>query len=76
MRFVHSFEEAQLTEDSVVTIGSFDGVHRGHQYLIGSMVQAAHAAGFDGFIGKPIDPDRFPEQIRAILKGEAVWSMR
>jgi two-component system cell cycle response regulator DivK len=36
----------------------------------------AKKAGFDGFIGKPIDPDRFPEQIRAILKGEAVWSMR
>ena len=36
----------------------------------------AKKAGFDGFIGKPIDPDRFPEQVRAILKGEAVWSMR
>ncbi|MFN8596466.1 MAG: response regulator [Anaerolineae bacterium] len=36
----------------------------------------AKKAGFDGFIGKPIDPDRFPEQIRTILKGEAVWSMR
>ena len=32
--------------------------------------------GFDGFIGKPIDPDRFPEQIKAILRGEAVWHMR
>jgi two-component system cell cycle response regulator DivK len=36
----------------------------------------AKKAGFDGFIGKPIDPDRFPEQVRAVLKGEAVWSMR
>ncbi len=36
----------------------------------------AKKAGFDGFIGKPIDPDRFPEQIRALLKGEAVWAMR
>ena len=36
----------------------------------------AKKSGFDGFIGKPIDPDRFPEQIKAILKGDAVWQMR
>ena len=41
MRFVHSLEEAQLTEDSVVTIGSFDGVHRGHQALIKQVRAAA-----------------------------------
>ena len=35
----------------------------------------AKAAGFDGFIGKPIDPDRFPEQIRRILAGEPVWEL-
>jgi two-component system cell cycle response regulator DivK len=36
----------------------------------------ARAAGFDGFIGKPLDYDRFPEQIRAILDGELVWMAR
>jgi riboflavin kinase/FMN adenylyltransferase len=41
MRFVHSFEEAQLTEETVVTIGSFDGVHRGHQALIKQVRAAA-----------------------------------
>ncbi|MFO3796435.1 MAG: response regulator [Anaerolineales bacterium] len=35
----------------------------------------ARQAGFDGFIGKPLDPDRFPEQIRRILAGEQVWEM-
>ncbi len=35
----------------------------------------ARAAGFDGFIGKPLDPDRFPDQIRRLLKGEAVWEI-
>ena len=33
----------------------------------------ARAAGFNGFLGKPLDPDRFPDQIQRILKGEAVW---
>ncbi len=31
------------------------------------------AAGFDGFIGKPISRSRFPRQIRRILAGEPVW---
>lgn len=32
-------------------------------------------SGFDGFLGKPLDPDRFPDQIRRILEGESVWEM-
>lgn len=36
-------------------------------------VERARKAGFDGFIGKPLDPDRFPGQIRETLRGEAVW---
>lgn len=33
----------------------------------------ARVSGFDGFLGKPLDPDRFPDQIRRILSGEQVW---
>ncbi len=33
----------------------------------------AKKSNFDGFIGKPLDPDRFPDQIRRILNGEPVW---
>jgi len=36
-------------------------------------MQKAIDAGFDGFLGKPLDPDRFPDQIRRILAGEEVW---
>ena len=35
----------------------------------------ARDSGFDGFLGKPLDPDRFPDQIRRILNGEAVWEL-
>jgi two-component system cell cycle response regulator DivK len=33
----------------------------------------ARVSGFDGFLGKPLDPDKFPDQIRRILNGEPVW---
>jgi two-component system cell cycle response regulator DivK len=39
-------------------------------------VERAQAVGFDGFIGKPLDFDRFPEQLQALLDGLAVWSAR
>ncbi len=35
----------------------------------------AREANFDGFIGKPLDPDRFPDQIRRILNREDVWEL-
>jgi len=41
MRVVHTLPDAQLDEDSVVTIGAFDGIHRGHQAILESVRQAA-----------------------------------
>jgi two-component system cell cycle response regulator DivK len=38
-------------------------------------LEKARKSGFDGFIGKPLDPDRFPEQIKSILAGEDVWQL-
>lgn len=38
-------------------------------------MEKARASGFDGFLGKPLDPDRFPDQIRDIINGEPVWEM-
>ena len=35
----------------------------------------ARQSGFDGFLGKPLDPDRFPDQIQRILAGDSVWEM-
>lgn len=36
----------------------------------------ARDEGFNGFLGKPIDGDRFVHQIRRILDGEPVWEPR
>lgn len=38
-------------------------------------MEKARASGFNGFLGKPLDPDRFPEQIKKILSGEPIWEM-
>jgi len=45
-------------------------------YSSEDQMQRAREAGFDGFIGKPLDPDRFPDQVRRILNREPVWEMQ
>ncbi len=44
-------------------------------YASEEQMNRARAAGFDGFIGKPLDADRFPDQVRRILQGEPVWEV-
>lgn len=39
------FPSQPLAQPVFLTIGNFDGVHRGHQKLIGDLAEAAHAAG-------------------------------
>lgn len=44
MRLIHDLQEAQLTEESVVTIGAFDGLHIGHRKLIDGVRESAQSA--------------------------------
>lgn len=39
-------------------------------------VDRAANMGFDGFLGKPFNFDRFPDQIIRLLQGERVWEPR
>ena len=45
-------------------------------YASEDQMARARAAGFDGFVGKPLDPDRFPDQVRRMLDGEQVWELQ
>ncbi len=38
-------------------------------------IAKAQAAGFDGFLGKPLNRNRFPDQVRRIFAGEGVWEV-
>ena len=45
MKVFNSLEEINNIEPTVVALGNFDGVHKGHQQIIGRTVKSAEAAG-------------------------------
>ena len=45
MKIFNSLEEIKDIEETVVALGRFDGVHRGHQQIIERTVKNAEAAG-------------------------------
>ena len=55
----------KLKDTLVVPITALGGI---------SEMEKARDAGFDGFLAKPLDAKKFPEQVRKILRGEPVWA--
>jgi riboflavin kinase / FMN adenylyltransferase len=47
MRVFNSIQEANLQHPTIATIGTYDGVHLGHQLVIKNMVQAARAQNLE-----------------------------
>jgi riboflavin kinase/FMN adenylyltransferase len=45
MQVIHDLTMASLQQETVLTIGAFDGVHRGHQALIRQVVDRARSTG-------------------------------
>lgn len=50
MRIFHGFDTLPRFVHPAVTVGSYDGVHRGHQALIGRLVAEAHAAAGESVV--------------------------
>jgi riboflavin kinase/FMN adenylyltransferase len=70
MRVIDDLTQASLRQETILTIGAFDGVHRGHQALIGHVVEQAHAtdrlAALITFHPHPavvLAPDRAPRYL-------------
>jgi riboflavin kinase/FMN adenylyltransferase len=45
MNHVQALDHVTLTRPSIVTIGVFDGIHRGHQHLLRQLVEQARGSG-------------------------------
>lgn len=39
-------------------------------------INHARERGFDGFIGKPLKPAKFPDQLQRLLAGQQVWEAK
>lgn len=46
MKYIEQCPDFQLQEETVVTIGKFDGRHRGHQKLLGAMLKMKETYGY------------------------------
>jgi riboflavin kinase/FMN adenylyltransferase len=60
LEIIRSLEDIPDYQGSVVTIGSFDGIHRGHQSLIGTCIEAAQGMGLPSVV---ITFDPHPQQL-------------
>lgn len=46
MQHITDLSHADPSGPTIVAVGMFDGVHRGHQHLLQRLVETAHAAGY------------------------------
>ena len=73
MKIDEELAQSSLDRDSVLTIGVFDGVHRGHAHLIGQLIREAaateRAAGVVTFRAHPAEllrPDFHPQYLAGL----------
>jgi riboflavin kinase/FMN adenylyltransferase len=66
MKIARSPAEVARDNDSVVTVGTFDGVHVAHRAILQTVVQRAHATGGRSIV---VTFDPHPKQVVASAKG-------
>lgn len=79
MKTIILSEGIALSDPSVATIGVFDGVHRGHQLVIGRVLDTAHQTGmasvvvtFDRSPREVLDPSFHPQMLTTLTEKEAI----
>ena len=65
LQIVRQHEKLRQAKVVAVTAGTLD-----------EDIQKVRELGFDGFIGKPLKPQSFAQQVQDILNGETVWYWR
>ncbi len=50
IRTYHSFDELEANTPSLVTIGTFDGVHCGHQVIINKLIELSKSSGLSHLV--------------------------
>ena len=81
MKTIILSEGVGLSKPSVATIGVFDGVHRGHQLVIGRVLDTARQTGmasvvvtFDRSPREVLDPSFRPQMLTTLAEKEAVMA--
>lgn len=68
MQVIRKFSDVQFNRNTVLTLGTFDGIHLGHQQIISSVVEKANQNGMRSFV---ITFDPHPRKV--LSKDEKVY---
>lgn len=66
MKLIRDLADSVLEKPSALSIGVYDGVHLGHQYLIRKLIQSARASNL---LAGVLTFDRHPDELLASNKG-------
>ncbi|MDO5044125.1 MAG: riboflavin biosynthesis protein RibF [Coriobacteriia bacterium] len=67
--FMNDESKHEYIGDAVVSIGAFDGVHLGHQFILEHMIESAHKANLPAVIVTfNVDPDEYFRNSDQVMK--------